>query len=395
MTVFEVALLSIIRRGGRFVLAAFGLALGVMAAVALFSLSRLMVVELGNRLDEFGANILVLPQTGSLDLSYGGINIPGVTYEVKDFEASILDQIRHIPDAASIRVMAPKILGSVALGENQPGDNRARRQLALAGVDFAKEVRLKAWWRVRGRLPEKPDEVLLGQRIAGELALEPGGSLILAGRQVQVVGILEETGSADDGLIFIDLAEGQRILGRPGRISLVEVSAYCNTCPIEKMVEEIKTSVPGARVTALKQAVLSRMEAAERFERFSWLLSGLMLLVGSLVVINTMLTSVRERTREIGLMRAVGFRGRQVATVILFEALAIGLAGGAVGYLLGMGAAYAFRPLLGVGAGGLPFEWRLVPGSLLVSAGLAVLGAFYPARRAAQLDPAVSLRGGE
>ncbi|MCL5039910.1 MAG: ABC transporter permease [Firmicutes bacterium] len=385
LTLLEIALLSITRRGGRFALAVFGLALGVMAAVALFSLSGIMVAELGNRLDEFGANILVLPQTGTLNLTYGGVTLPGVTYEVKDFEMAVLDKIGHIPDAASIRVTSPKLLGVV--------DSTRGQKVPLAGVDFDRESRLKAWWQVQGRLPEGEEEILPGHAVAAALGLRVGDSLTLGDRKMTVTGILEETGSPDDGLVFAQLPLVQEILGRPGRLSLIEVSAYCNTCPIEQMVGEISAVLPDARVTALKQAVQARMETAKRFQSFSWLLSGLMLLVGSLMVINTLLISIRERTKEIGVLRAIGFRRRQIATIILVEALAIGLAGGGLGCLLGMVAVLALRPMVGSGSGAQFFPWWLIPASLGTAALLAVLAASYPARRAADLDPAEVLRG--
>src|SRR5512133_2082836 len=129
------------------------------------------------------------------------------------------------------------------------------------------------------------------------------------------------------------------------------------------MVKQISEVLPGANVMAIQQVVKGRMETLGQFEKFSYGVSGLVLLVGSLMVLVTMMGSVRERTMEIGIFRAMGFRRSHVVRIILLEAAIISGVAGILGYVAGFsatkmlipffmeghGAHVLFNPLLAVG----------------------------------------------
>ncbi|MCX5909947.1 MAG: ABC transporter permease, partial [Deltaproteobacteria bacterium] len=151
---------------------------------------------------------------------------------------------------------------------------------------------------LRDSLTEK--DLLIGSAVAHHLNLREGQPVDIQGENFRVQGILEETGSQDDDLVFGDLNRVQKILGKPNQLSLIEVAAFCNSCPIDEMVKQISEVLPGAKVTAVKQAVESRMETVRHFKRFSVGISAVVLFIGSLIVFTTMMASVNERTREIG-----------------------------------------------------------------------------------------------
>ena len=153
-----------------------------------------------------------------------------------------------------------------------------------------------------------------------------------------VSGILDGTGSQDDHILFTRLVTAQALLGKEGRISLAEVAALCSGCPIEEMVKQISEILPGANVMAIKQVVQGRMETLNHFRKASYGLSAIVALVGALVVLVTMMGSVRERTAEIGIFRAIGFRSNHVMKIILLEAGIVSVLAGVLGYLLGLGA---------------------------------------------------------
>jgi putative ABC transport system permease protein len=211
-------------------------------------------------------------------------------------------------------------------------------------------------------------------------------------RSFEIVAVLAENGQQDDDTLFIDLAAAQRALERPGAISLIEVAALCTACPIEKMVAQIQQVLPQARVTAVRQAVTLRMETVGQISRFAWALSGVVIVIGCLVVLTTMLGAVSERRQEIGVFRATGFRRAHIMRVILTEAALVSLLGGFLGWLIGMGAATLLAP--GVAEISIAVQWDLW--LALAAVGVAVvmglLSSLYPAVRAAQLDPTTALR---
>jgi putative ABC transport system permease protein len=246
-------------------------------------------------------------------------------------------------------------------------------------------------YQLSGSLTES--DLLVGAAVAQHLKLSEGQTVDIRGRSFQVRGILEETGSQDDALIFADLNRVQQVLGKPGGLSLIEVAAFCNTCPIDEMVKQIGAVLPDAKVTAVKQAVESRLETVRHFKRFSLGISAVVLLIGSLIVFTTMMASVNERTREIGIFRAIGFRQGHIVRIILLEALIVGFLAGVIGYLAGVGVSRFTLPFFLPGQG-IVVRWDAVMalGATAVSVVLGLLASIYPALRAARLDPAKSLR---
>jgi len=225
------------------------------------------------------------------------------------------------------------------------------------------------------------------------LQLSEGQVVDIQGQAFEVRGILEEMGSQDDALIFADLSRVQKTLKRPGEISLVEVAAFCNTCPIEEMVAQISGVLPGAKVTAIKQAVESRMETVRHFKRFSLGISAVVMFIGALIVFTTMMASVNERTREIGIFRAIGFRQGHIARIILLEAFVVGFLAGVLGYLAGLGVSRLTLPFFLPGQGiTVPWDAGVALGATVLSVLLGLAASVYPALRAARLDPAESLR---
>jgi putative ABC transport system permease protein len=342
-----------------------------------------MRTDISNKLDEYGANILIIPQADGLSLTYGGVTVASAAYDVEELTQADLDRIKTIKNAENLSVVAPKLLGAFPV---------KGRSVLVAGVRFGDELRLKQWWRVNGEEPAAPDEALAGQQLAQALALHPGTSVEINGRLFRVAGVLAENGSQDDDILFIDLAAAQQVMEKPGKVSLVEAAALCTACPIEEMVAQIADVLPQARVTALRQAVTLRMETVRQLSSFSLAVSSVVVAIGALVVLTSMLGAVAERRQEIGLFRALGFRQRHVIQIILGEAAVVTLAGGALGWLLGMAIAVALTPrFVGVTT---PVPWNLwlalgaMGGAVLV--GLAA--SAYPAIQAARLDPTTALR---
>jgi len=407
MRLTDIAWNNVRRRLGKAALVVLGLTIGVATAVALLAITETMQSDVAAKLDQYGANIIVVPKAQALTLSYGGLTVSSAAYDVGQLTMADARRIRTIPNARNISVAAPKLLGVMDV-QGQP--------TLVAGVDFEEELRLKGWWDIQGTPPQTPDQIVAGMRLAESLALRPGSNVVIrassppqqtaskttaltagenpaaSDQYFQVAGILAENGSADDDMLFIDLGAAQTLLGRPEAISLIEVSALCIACPIEDMVAQIGEALPQARVTALRQAVTLRTETVRQLGRFAWALSAVVLAIGALVVFTTMLGAVAERRAEIGVFRAIGFRQIHIVHIILTEATALSIVGGLLGWLGGMVAVTLLAPVFAqVDA---PVVWNpwLALGSIGAAVLVGLLASLYPAIRAARLDPCTALR---
>jgi putative ABC transport system permease protein len=383
MRLIDVTLSNLRRRKGRKLLLMLGLTIGVATVVALMAITAAMQADVAAKLDEYGANILIVPRANDLSLSYGGVTVASAAYDVGELTLADLDLIRTIENARNVSVVAPKLLGA----ETVKG-----RSVLVAGVRFPDELRLKQWWDMAGEEPDGPDEVLAGLRLARTLDLLPGDSVEIGGRAFHLTGILAENGSQDDDILFIDLGAAQEVMHKPGSVSLVEVAALCTACPIEDMVDQISGVLPQARVTALRQAVTLRMETVGQLSRFALSVSAVVVVIGALVVLTSMLGAVAERRQEIGLFRALGFRRRHVMAIILGESALVSLGGGVLGWSLGMATAVVLAPRLANVTAGVGWQPWLALGAVTGALLVGLAGSLYPALSAARLDPTTALR---
>ncbi len=384
MKIKDISINNLRRRKGKIFFLVLGLTIGITTAVTLISITRMMNEDISNKLDEYGANILILPRSDALSFSYGGMNLGGVAVDAQILRDSDIPKIRQIEVRENINIVSPKLIEVV---------NIEGKKVPLMGVQIQEEVRLKKWWKVHGAIPKTQKEVLLGSEAAVQLFKTTGDILSINGRSVRITGILEETGSQDDFLIFGDLNFVQRAVNKPGVLSLVEVSAFCNTCPIEKIVQQISVELPHAKVTAIKQTIQTKMEALDHLKKFSIGISTIVLFIGGLIVFTNMMASVNERKREIGIFRAIGFRKSHVMHIIFLEALIMAVIAGILGYILGQGLSQIIGPIIiGIEHGKLFLDPLLALSAILLSAFIGVLSCVYPAIHASKMDPTDALR---
>ncbi len=383
MTLKDIALRNLRRRKAKAAFVLAGLLIAVSTAVALLGLIEAMNRDIQQKLEEYGANILILPKTENLSLTYGGLSLGGVSFEMQEIRQADLGRVKTIKNAANVAAMGPTVLGAVEVSD---------RKVLLAGVDFQAAKILKPWWKLAGTAPSDSG-VLLGAEAARILALKTGDLFKVNGSNLEVSGVLAPTGSQDDQLVFTRLDTAQSLLNKEGRVSMVEVAALCNACPIEEMVRQISVALPDTKVMAIQQVVQSRMETLAHFRKFSYGVTAVLVLVGSLVVLVTMMGSVRERTAEIGIFRAMGFRRSHVMQIVLLEAGIISALAGILGYLVGFGSTKVALPLFTGGNGiAVIFDPVLAAGAFAAAVIMGLASSIYPALLAARIDPADALR---
>jgi putative ABC transport system permease protein len=391
MTLRDIALLNLRRRKAKAAFVLAGLLVGVSTVVGLLTLTGAMTDDINHKLEQYGANILVVPRTENLSLTYGGLALGGVSFEMQEIREKDLEKIKTIRNAGNVAAVGPTLLGAVEV---------AGRKVLMAGVEFRPARKLKPWWKVQGELPSE-NGALLGSEAARKLGLGVGDRFQADGWDFRVSGVLEPTGSQDDQILFTHLSTAQLVLGKEGRASMAEVAALCKDCPIDDMVRQISEVLPGANVMAIQQVVKGRMEAIGHFRKFALGVSAVVVLVGTLVVLVTMMGSVRERTSEIGIFRAIGFRKSHVIRIVLLEAGIVSALAGALGYLAGLGGTKLLLPIFAQGSAeahgaahavGIPVDPALAAGAIVLSVLLGLAASAYPALLAARMDPNEALR---
>ena len=407
MRVSSIAFANLRRRSGKAMFLSVGIALGIATVVALMTLTSAIQEEIGTQLDQFGANIVVAPKSNNVALDYGGVAIPGVTFDVQELHDDDIQRIRSIAYYSRLSVIAPKVLSAVEIGGSQ--------QL-IAGVDFKNELKLKRWWHISGERPSKSDDLLLGFDVARRFGVihvsekeadsthrhgEPASnadlhmlrrSLVIAGSEHRIAGVIGETGGPEDRMVFGELRHVQELTKKQGHLDLIEVSALCKGCPIDDIVGQIQQQLPNAKVSAIQQAVRARTEMADRLTRFSTVISGVVLLIGALLIFTTMTSSVVERTKEIGVLRALGFHRTHVIQQFLIEVAVISLTGGLIGWLVGSVSGGMAVPYFTEAGTPGSVDFILLVGSVGSSLIVGMLSSIYPALRASRLEPSEAVR---
>jgi putative ABC transport system permease protein len=394
--VFRVALEAIRANKLRSFLTALGIIIGIAAVITMVALGEGAQRTVQERLQGLGVNVLTVRPGQEF---FGGVDRGENRLTAKDARA--LDglrtvqavspevdrrlQVEHRDANANLSVSGVwpawfDIQNShIVLGRLfTESEERGRRRVAVLGSDVGTTLRV-------------PTEELLGRKIG------------IRGVPFEVIGVLESKGSSGfgnpDQEIYVPLATAQIRLFGDDRIQSINVQAVSDK-QIDAAINEIDARL--RREHRLRQSqrsdftIRNQTTLLETFRSttrtFSFLLAGIALvslLVGGIGIMNIMLVSVTERTREIGVRKALGARKRDILLQFLIEALALCLVGGLMGVVLGVGGAVALQKLAG-------WNTAVSPESIVIafafSAAVGIFFGLWPARRAARLDPIESLR---
>lgn len=427
---------SFIRNPRRKVLTAAALVVGMAVATATLTTALDVGDRLAREFRSLGANLVVTPLSDTLPVEIGGVDYrpvdDGAYLEEADLgKLKTIFWRHHILGFTPFLDVPARIIPQ-ALGEATP--------VILIGTWYEHTVPVPdsasfttgakdthPWWRIKGRwFRDGTNECVVGEALAlnypggisaGQtIRLEPyGSSPGGSGNELSllVTGIVS-TGDAEDKAILTPLSVAQGMSHHPGQFRRLFVSAltkpadslserdpstmtpeeydrwYCSPY-ISSIVYEITQVMPGTDVRTIRRVADTEGQMLSRVSTLLWLVTLAALLAAGLAVAATAATTVLERRTEIGIMKAIGATYVLVAGIFLTEQLMLAIAGGAIGFVAGLGLAR----VLGATVFGTPASPRLVlfPVILGLAAIVAVAGSLIPLRRAARFDPAPILRG--
>jgi len=404
LDVIEEAFIAISANKVRSGLTVLGIVIGIASVIALTALGQGSQTAITERIEAAGANLLtVMPgaqRTGMVRGAFGSAQ----TLTTEDAEA--------IAQLGLVAAIAPQVTGRYQVVASSGNANAqviattpayaSVRNVNLASGSFFSDQEVKQASRV----------AVLGYQIAVSLFGDPaaggvdpvGQTIRIKSTRFTVIGVAAQKGGAGpssaDEAVYVPLTTGQRLLaGQTKYLSAISVQAID-----QKSTSQLQTDITNlllvrhgisdpnaADFMVMNQADLAETAAstARTLTLLLAAIAGISLVVGGIGIMNMMLTTVTERTREIGLRKAIGATRRDVSLQFLVEAVTLTFISGVIGIALGWGVSVALSHFAGMTAV-VTVQWVLVAFGL--SAAIGVVFGFYPARRAAGLNPVEALR---
>lgn len=395
---FSTLTLNKVRTG----LAILGVVIGIGSVIALVSLGQASQRSIEEQIKTLGSNLLTVSpgaqRSGGVRGAAGGIQT--LTYD--DAKA-----ITSSPQITTVKKVSPEYSGREQI---MAGRNNTNTQVAGVTPEYT-EVRnvgvSSGFFISQQNLDGMSKVAVLGPQTAADLfgeGVDPVGKDIrIKGLTFRVVGMTVSKGGSgfmnQDDRVYVPLTTAQKLLFGVNYLSSISIEAVSQEAIVEAQNQVGYLLLGRHKLKDPTQADFSIMSqadiigtATEVTGTFTTLLSGIAaisLIVGGIGIMNIMLVTVTERTREIGLRKALGAKKKIVNAQFLLEAVMVTFVGGLIGVVLGVGVAYVLSRSMG-----LPFA--LSPLSILlafgVSAAIGVLFGWYPAQKAANLQPIEALR---
>jgi len=389
---FNFSIKNIKNRKLRSWLTILGIVIGVAAIISLITISQGMQNAIEEQLDMFGADRLII--------SAKGFQGPGSISE-----GLTTEDVKTLESMSEFKYITPMLIGTAQVEYHDEIKFLSVQALPAEGytesfedIDFDVE---------EGRMMRKGDKfsVLLGYRVANkDIFDDPIGvrnKINIRGYDFRVIGIMEEIGnSQDDNALNIDLESYRIIFDEPDKVDAIMVQSKPGLD-----MEELKTKVERRLKKARDDENYQVMTAAQIGEQINSILgiiqvvlvgiAAISLLVGSIGIMNSMYTSVLERTKEIGIMKSIGAKNSDILSLFLIESAIIGFIGGIFGVLLGSGIAYLvgfIADQAGFGLLKVKLDFVIILFGLLFAVGLGMISGIMPARQASKLKPVDALR---
>jgi putative ABC transport system permease protein len=352
----------------------FSIMIGAAIITALSSVYFDISTKMSRELRAYGANFFIGPDESS------GSRIA---------DARVIEEAIGMIPSDKLIGASPYLYGVVRLDLGNA---------VLAGVDFPGLRRLSPYWQVEGKwIVVDFDEAscMAGKTLAKNMELKVGDSVSVVNnetgfrKQLVIKGIVE-TGQAEDERIFVNLSLAQKALGQEGKVNHAMASIMTKGTDIDGLAAAVEGRFAGLDARPIRKISYSEGRIIEKIKGLMAIVAFIVLTVTTLCVMTTLIAVVSERTREIGLMKAIGADDRGIVLQFLTETLLIALAGVAAGMAFG----FLLAQVLGhaVFGSSISFRMAVLPVTLIPSLVAALLAAAMPVRMAVRIVPAQVLR---
>jgi putative ABC transport system permease protein len=385
LNIFSLAARNLMRRRVRTSLTIGGVAIAIAVLFSLLAFNAGYEKQLSGEMDSLGIHMLAVPkgcpyEAASL-IMHGGV-IP------KYLSDSDLQLVKAID---GVDVASPMLLHQF-FKDDKPH--------IVYGIQIEEQKILKPWWKVEGRYftTDEKGAMIVGRSLAEKENLKVGQVLEFGPDKVPmtIVGILQSTGTQDDEFHFLPLSAAQQIFGKEGQITTVAVKVkdISRIPAISKKMEEI----PDIQVVTMSQVQGTIMNLVGSAQTLIFSVIIIALFISAVGIINTLIMSVNERTREFGMMKAVGASGWDIGRLIVIETLIMTLLGCIAGLAVSMAGA---KLIEGFVRGVIPYapsgnlllvEPWLVFSCIGFAVVIGLLCSIYPALKSARLTPMEAMR---
>jgi len=355
------------RRRTRTLISATGIGIGVATLVALGGMIAGMTASLNGLAGSSGTGNITVMQRDVADMSMSAV------------DERIVAQIQAMPQVKSV---SPLLMGFI-MTSDMP-------MFIILGLDPNSDA-MSHYQLSEGRQIHRPNEMLVGKAAAETHNLSPGDTLMLYENRYKVVGVYETGVGYEDGGGILALREAQRLLNRPRAASFVFVDVK-DPQDADAVVATIDRRFPDVRAS-LSSEFAQNTDDMQNGQAMLDAIGFLALFVGGIVVANTMMMSIYERTREIGTLRALGWRKARIIGQVVEESLLLCLLSGVIGSVIGVLLMQLLATAPGIGSF-LAADWSvgIFARAIILTLIIGLIAGAYPAWRASRLQPVEALR---
>ncbi|WP_378955957.1 ABC transporter permease [Pelosinus sp. sgz500959] len=419
---------ALVRQSRKMFMVAVTIALGVSLTTAMLNVMLDVGDKVNRELKAYGANIVVTPRSASVLREIYGLENSSVGAG-QYLQESDVGKLKTIFWSNNIVGFAPSLESQVAIGAGNINVTMVgtwfNRKLELPTGEVVETgiKELKSWWTVEGNWvgDAEANGVMVGTVLAGKLGIKPGDTVdvnLPNGRhETLLVQGLFNSGGPEDEQIFVTLSFIQKALNLTGKVSKIDVSAittpenelarkaahdpkslslkdwetwYC-TAYVSSISYQIEEAIGGSRAKPVRQVAESEGMILQKTQLLMLLITVLSLAGSALGISNLLTANMMERSREFGLLKALGATDGDVLLLTLTEITLTGLAGGVAGYFLGLG----FAQIIGQNVFGsaVAINLMVIPWAVMSVILITLVGSFPAIRMLLSLRPAAVLHG--